>query len=103
MSRPPKPALIDVIHLAAGGFFGDSFLRLALGADEQDILALRGHFTDETGGVFEQLQGFLEIDDVNAVAFAEDVFLHLGVPTLGLVPEVYTGFEQFFHGDGGQM
>ena len=39
-----QPALVHVEHLAAGGFFGDGFLRLALGADEQDRLALRGHF-----------------------------------------------------------
>src|SRR5207248_8237350 len=41
----------------------------------------------------------LQIDDVNAVALAKDVFLHLGVPALGLVPEVDARFEQLFHGD----
>ena len=64
---------------------------------------MRGHFTDKTGGVLEELQRFLEIDDVNAVAFPEDVLLHLGIPTLGLVPEVYACFEQFFHRDSWQL
>ena len=92
-----QPALIDIVHLAAGGFFGDGFLRLALGADEQDVLALRGHFDYIPGGVLEQLQGLLQVDDVDSVTFAEDVFLHLWIPALGLVPEVNAGFEQFFH------
>src|ERR1035441_5460281 len=35
-----QPALVDVVHLAAVGLFGDGFLRLALGAHEEDILAL---------------------------------------------------------------
>ena len=43
----------------------------------------------------------LQVDDVDAVALAEDVVLHLRVPALGLVPEVDAGFEQLLHGDGG--
>ena len=97
-----QPALVDVVHLAAVGLFGDGFLRLPLGADEEHILALRGHLADEPGGVFEHLQGLLKIDDVNSVTFAEDVFLHLRIPALGLVPEVNAGFEQFLHGYCGQ-
>jgi hypothetical protein len=58
---------------------------------------LRGHFAHEAGGVLEHFQGFLQVDYVDAVAFAEDVFLHLRIPALGLVPEVNTGFEQFLH------
>ena len=34
--------------LAARGFFGDGFLRLPLGADEQNVLALRGHLAHIT-------------------------------------------------------
>ena len=97
-----QPALVDVEHLAAGGFFGDGFLRLALGADEQHVLALRGHFAHIAGGVLEQLQGLLQVDYVDAVAFAKDVFFHLWIPALGLVPEVNAGFEQFFHRYCGQ-
>ncbi len=92
-----EPALVHVEHAAACRFFGDRFLRLTLGADEQDVLALRGHFADEAHRVFEQLEGFLKIDDVDPVTFAKDVFLHLWIPALGLVPEVNAGFEQFLH------
>ena len=97
-----QPALVDVVHLAAGGFFGDGFLRLALGADEEHVLALRGHLAHEPRGVLEHLQGLLQVDDVDSVAFAEDVFFHLRIPALGLVPEVNAGFEQFLHRYCGQ-
>jgi len=92
-----EPALVDVEHLAAFGLLGDGFLSLAFGADEEHILALRGHLAHEPGGVLEHLERFLKVDNVNAVAFAEDIFLHLGIPALGLVPEVNAGFEQFLH------
>ena len=81
--------------LRALGFFGDRFLRLPLGADEQDVLALRRHLAHERSGVLEHLQRLLQIDDVDSVTFAEDVFFHLRIPALGLVPEVNAGFEQF--------
>src|SRR5207302_6790819 len=74
-------------------------LRLALGADEQNSLAFDGGILHKLGRVLEHLQRLLKIDDVNAVALAEDEFLHLGVPALGLVPEVDARFEQLFHGD----
>ena len=47
--------------------------------------------------VFEQLQRLLQIDDVDPVTFAKDVFFHLWIPALGLVPEVNACFEQFLH------
>ena len=102
VSKPPSQRLVDVEHAAAVGFFGDGVLRLALGADEEDELAGGGEVGDELGRLLEHLQGLLQVDDVNAVALAEDVFLHLGVPALGLMPEVNASFEQFLHGDVGQ-
>ena len=94
-----QPAAVDVGHAGAGGFFGDGVLRLALGADEEDELAGGGQVGDELGRLFEHLERLLQVDDVNAVALAEDVFLHLGVPALGLMPEVNASFEQFLHSD----
>jgi hypothetical protein len=92
-----EPAAVDVRHAGAGGFLGDGILRLALGADEEDELTGGGEVGDELGGFLEELEGLLEVDDVNAVALSEDVFLHLGIPALGLMPEVNSSFEQFFH------
>ena len=59
--------------------------------------AYRRHFADETCGVFEHLQSLLQIDNIDSVTFAEDIFFHLRIPALGLVPEVNAGFEQFLH------
>jgi len=48
---------------------------------------------DEPFGVLEQLGGLGEVDDVDPVALAEDVLLHLRVPALRLVSEVDAGLE----------
>src|SRR5262249_20277212 len=71
----------------------------AFGADKEEGLAGSGQVLHELGGVLEHLEGLLQVDDVNAVALAEDVLLHLGIPALGLVPEVDARFEQLLHGD----
>ena len=97
-----QPALVHIVHGAAGGLFGDGFLRLPLGAHEEHVFPLRGHLAHEAGGVLEHLQGLLKVDDVDSVAFAEDVFFHLRIPALGLVPEVNACFEQFLHRYCGQ-
>jgi hypothetical protein len=41
----------------------------------------------------------LQIDDVNAIALPEDVFLHLGIPTARLVTEMNASLQQLLHGD----
>ena len=92
-----EPAVVDVVHPTTASFFGDGFLSLTFGSDEQDILALSSHFADIAHGVLEELERLLEVDDINSVAFTKDVLFHLWVPALGLVPEVHAGFEQFFH------
>src|SRR5262249_35199626 len=91
------PALVHVEHPAAPRLFQDRLLGLLLGADEEHRAPAGGQVTYEGVRFPELLQGFLEVDDVDAVAFAEDVLLHLRVPALGLVPEMDTGFEQFLH------
>ena len=66
------------------------------------ILPVAGQFLHEFRRFFEHLQRLLQIDDVNPVALSEDVFLHLGIPALGLMPEVNARFEQLLHGDVSQ-
>src|ERR1017187_9276807 len=80
-------------------FFRNRILRLALGPDKQHQLARRRQLSNELRRLFEHLQRLLQIDDVNAVAFAEDIFLHLRIPALRLVTEVDASLEQFLHGD----
>src|ERR1700733_8313731 len=97
-----QPALVDVEHAAAVSLYGNRVLGLPLGADKQDDLALPRQISDVLAGFLEHLQGLLQFNDVNPVALTEDVFLHSGIPTLGLMPEVNTRFEQLLHRNSGQ-
>src|SRR5581483_11182356 len=82
--------------------FCDRILRLALRSHEEDDSSFGRQFCNELRRFLEHLQRLLKIDDVNPVALTEDVFLHLGVPALRLVPEVNTRFEQLLHGNVSQ-
>ena len=95
--RATEPAVVHVEHAAAVGFFENRVLRLALGADEQDALALGREIGNERGSFFKELQRFLQIDDVDPIALAEDVLLHLRIPALGLMTEVHASFQKLFH------
>ena len=97
-----EPALVHEEHAAALRFLGDDVLGLALGADEQDRAAFGGEAGDELLGLAEQLHRLAQVDDVDAVPFAEDVFLHLRVPALRLVAEVNPRLQQILHRDRGQ-
>ena len=80
----------------------DRVLRLLLGADEEHRAAVGDEVTNEGVGASSiRLQRLVEIDDVDAVALAEDESLHLRVPAAGLVPEVDACLEQLLHGDDG--
>ena len=92
-----QPALVDEVLTGAQRFFGNRFLSLPLGAHEKNGFALRGHFAHVAHRVLEEFESFLKIYDVDPITFAKDVFFHLWIPALGLVPEVNAGFEQFFH------
>ena len=50
-----QPAFGHIGHTAANGFFRDGFLRLALGADEQDGAAIRDGVADDVIGLVQQL------------------------------------------------
>ena len=98
-----QPAVVDVEHPAALGLFLNRFLRLAFGADEQDVLALGGLRSHKLRRLFEFLDRLLQVDDVDAVALPENILLHLRVPAPGLMPEVDTRFQQFFHAEAHQF
>src|SRR6185503_13783827 len=93
------PALIDVILTGTLGLFADRVLRLSLRADEEHCFA--SVFRDGAGNKAERVAkhalGFLQVNNVNAVALAKDVFLHLRIPAPHLVAEVYAGLQKFFH------
>ena len=72
---------------------------MTLHVDEEDVTTLGGEFTDEFVGLFEQGDGLLEIENVDAVALGEDVRLHLRVPAVLLVTEVNAGLQERLEAD----
>src|SRR4030095_6729576 len=88
---------IDVWHAAAARFLGNDLARLPLGADEQDRALVRRQLADELHRLLVELHRLFEIDDVNLVAVAEDVFGHLRVPISRLVAEMDSGFQHLTH------
>jgi hypothetical protein len=101
--RPSEPPLVDEEHPAALRLLGDDVLGLTLGSDEQNGSAFGGEVGDELLGLAEQLDRLPQVDDVDAVSFAEDVLLHLRVPAFRLMAEVHPGLHQILHRDSGQM
>ena len=94
-----EPALVDVGHTATIGITCDRILRLLLGTDEQDCAAAGDEVAHVGVGRFNPVEGLIEVDDVDTVAFAVDETLHLRVPTTGLVTEVHARVEQLPHRD----
>ena len=50
----------------------------------------------------QERHGLLEVDDVDVVADAEEIRLHLRVPAAGVMAEMHAGFEKLAHGEIGQ-
>src|SRR5208282_2330042 len=97
--HPAQPAVVDVEHPASLGLFLDDVLGLLLGADEQHRTAGGGEIAREVEGGAKHLHGLLKIDNVNAVAGAKDVLLHLRVPAAGLMAEMNAGLQKLLHAD----
>ncbi len=79
------------------GGFGQRLGRLALGADKQDTAVIGDDAAHGSQGLVQHGDGLAEVDDVNVVANAEDVRRHTGIPALGLVAEMYAGFDELAH------
>ena len=47
--------------------------------------------------VAEHLQGLLQVNNVDSIAFAENVFLHLRIPAARLVAEVNSSLQKLLH------
>jgi hypothetical protein len=96
-----EPAVIDKELIGALGLFANGVLGLLLGADKKHLFPVLNGFADEAVGILEVTDGFLQVNDIDSIARAEDVRLHLGVPALGLMTEMDTGLQQLLHGDLG--
>src|SRR3546814_19686028 len=86
--------MVDEMLVRTARSLGDRRLRLALGADEQHLAAGGDRLAHEIERAGEQRNGLREIDDVDPVAIAENIRLHLGVPAVGLVAEMRSSLEQ---------
>ena len=92
-----QPAMIHIGHAAANAFVADGVARLTLGADKQNLAAVRRHLAEKIQGLAVHRQSLLEVDDVNLVALPEDIGSHFGVPVAGLVSEVHASFQHLTH------
>ena len=92
-----EPAVVDVGHSRPLSFFGDDVTRLALGADEEDGAAVHGQLAHVFDRLLVHRHRLFQIDDVNLVALAEDIVLHLRIPVTGLVGEMHSGFQHLTH------
>ena len=101
--RPPQPAHVHIGHATALSLAFDGLLRLALRADKEHHAIVGNRVAHEGIGRFQGLECALQIDDVNAVAFGEDVGFHQWVPLAGSMAEVDPGLEQFLHADNGHF
>ena len=94
-----QPAVVDVVLAAALGRVGDLVGGSALGADEQHAAAGRRHVADRLHGLVQHRNGLLQIDDVNAVAHAEEERSHLRIPAAGVVTKMHASFQELTHGE----
>jgi len=70
---------------------------LALGADEKDRAAICYAIADLLVGFIQQLDGLLQVKNMDSVALREDVRAHFGVPLVGSMSEVDAALEERFH------
>src|SRR4051795_4303766 len=91
--------MVDVGHRDALRLLRDRVHGLLLRPDEEDRAAALGEVSRERSRFLEQLEGLLQVDDVDAAPLAEDEPLHLRVPAARLVAEVDSGFQKLSHAD----
>src|SRR6516164_4368793 len=88
-------------HSASLSLFSDYVLRLLFGPHEHDRSALCYEVRYCVVSAVEHADRLLEVNDVDTITRAEDIWLHLRIPAAGLVPEVNSCLKQLFHTDFG--
>ena len=94
-----QPTLVHERHAAGLGVVLDGTLGLLLGAHEEDDAPVGDQVAHVGVARLDAQQRLSQVDEVNAVALAEDEPAHFGIPTAGLVPEVHSGVQQFLQCD----
>ena len=87
--HPAQPALRDEIHAASPGFFFHDLDGLTfVGAHEEDRFSRRDGIPYEMTGVKKQINGLMQINNMNAVFFPKNIGLHFGVPAIDLMSKM---------------
>ena len=93
-----QPAMVHIRHTCSIRMLFNTIAGGTFGTDKQYLAFSGSQFAQEIGGLFIQRQGFFQINDMNFIAFAEDVRSHLGIPETGLVTEMNSGLQHLTHG-----
>ena len=94
--RTAHPAFHHVIHAGVFSGFANDLLRLALGADEQDLAAVDHGALQKVARICDLVDGFGDVDDADTVLGTVDIVFHFGVPTFRLMSKMTSRFEQIF-------
>ena len=65
--------------------------------DKQNLAAVRRNVAREHISLVKLFNGFLKVDNVNSVAFGENVLCHFRVPASCLMSEMNTRFKKLLH------
>ena len=90
--------MIHIEHITASRLFINGLLGLLFRPNKEDVLPFGYNVANELIGFFEELDGFLEINDINPISCPKDIGLHFGVPTFRLMAEMNPSLQKFFHG-----
>ncbi len=91
--------MIYIILATAAGRIRDGFRRLTFGADKQDPAATGGNIAQRAQCLMQHGNRLLQIENVYAVAHAENIGAHFWVPATGLMAEMNAGFQKLAHGE----
>ena len=93
VSVPPSQRRLMIVLAGTQGLGRDHFLRLLLGADEEDLAAI-------SRGLFDELERLAQVPSVWSRSMTwmpfrcrMDIGLHLRIPAFGLVSEVHAGLQ----------
>ncbi len=93
---PSQPPLGHIGHAGASALLDDRLGRLPLGADEQDQAVGRRHAVEKLDRAQQPADRFFQVNNMNQVALAVDVRLHLRVPPAGAVAIVNPCINKIF-------
>jgi hypothetical protein len=85
------------MHATPSGILFDRLQSLAFRSNKEHILANRTEIHQKIDRISEQLQGLLQINDMNTVSVAENEFLHFRIPTACLVSKMDPGLKQLLY------